>query len=430
MKTIHKIFIISFLLLILIYVTNITGIPNNIVVFQGEHFSINTLLGIKVEKDNKNQTQDNIQTIPTSSNLNEEATRIGKMDFKLNLFGRIPLKQISVNIIPKTSVVPLGNAVGLKLYTSGVLVVGMGEIEGQDYQKYKPYENVDIEEGDMIVAINQNTVTCTADLMENVNNSKGNEVIVKYVRDGNELQANIKPVKASDDKYKLGLWVRDAAAGVGTVSFYEPSTKTFAALGHGIQDVDTGQLLDIAKGDFVTTKIISIIKGKKGNPGKIQGSIENSTTIGQVYKNTDFGVYGKLTNTNALNVNINDALEVASREEIKTGNAKIICMLEDNKKEEYEISIEKIYKNNNDNNKSMLVKVTDERLLEKTGGIIQGMSGSPIIQNNKVIGALTHVLVGDPRNRICSICRFNDKTSKRSTVKMYIKQKAKLRHYA
>ena len=273
----------------------------------------------------------------------------------------------------------------------------MGEIEDSNHVSYKPYENSGIKEGDRIISINQKSITCTADLMNVVNESKGEEVYIEYIRDGNAIQTSITPAKATDNRYKLGLWVRDAAAGVGTVSFYEPSTKTFAALGHGIQDIDTGQLLEIAKGNFVTTKIISITKGEKGNPGRIQGSIENSTIIGQISKNTEFGVFGTLSNTGSLNININDAKEVASRDEIKQGKASIICMLEDGKKQEYEVEIEKIYRNNNQNNKSMLIKVTDEELLEKTGGIIQGMSGSPIIQNNKVIGALTHVLVGDPK---------------------------------
>ncbi|MBO5478585.1 MAG: SpoIVB peptidase [Clostridia bacterium] len=272
----------------------------------------------------------------------------------------------------------------------------MGEIEGSDHIQYKPYENSGIKEGDRIISINQNTITCTADLVNEVNASKGSKVDIQYIREEETLQTSIVPAKGTDNKYKLGLWVRDAAAGVGTVSFYEPETKTFAALGHGIQDVDTGQLLEIAKGDFVTTKIVSIIKGKKGIPGKIQGSIENSTVIGQVSKNTEFGVFGTLNNTTSLNINVNDAMEVASRDEIKEGKASIICTLEDGKKKEYEVVIQKIYRNNNENNKSMLIKVTDSELLEKTGGIIQGMSGSPIIQNNKVVGALTHVLVGDP----------------------------------
>lgn len=144
----------------------------------------------------------------------------------------------------------------------------MGEFEGKDHISYKPYENSGIKEGDIIISINENSITCTADLVNEVNASGGSRVKIEYVRDGNSMQTSITPEKANDNNYKLGLWVRDAAAGVGTVSFYEPATKTFAALGHGIQDVDTGQLLEIAKGDFVTTKIISITKGKKGSPRK------------------------------------------------------------------------------------------------------------------------------------------------------------------
>jgi stage IV sporulation protein B len=391
MKKLTRIFIISFLLLLLMYVTNITSIPENVMLLQGEHYSIKTLLGINITTK-----RENYETIEVSSNLSKSATKVGKINYRLNLFGAIPLKEITVNVIPKTYVVPLGDAVGLKLYTSGVLVVGMGEIEGAGNIKYKPYENSGIEEGDRIVAINNNTVTCTSDLINEVNKSKGNSVNVQYIRDEDTIETSIIPAKGSDNKYKLGLWVRDAAAGVGTVSFYEPETKTFAALGHGIQDIDTGKLLKIAKGDFVTTKIISIIKGKKGTPGKIQGSIENSTTIGKVGKNTEFGVFGTLNNTTVLNINKNDAIEVASRDEIREGKATIISTVEDGNKKEYEIEIEKIYRNNNENNKSMLVKVTDKELLEKTGGIVQGMSGSPIIQNNKLVGVLTHVLVGEP----------------------------------
>ncbi len=378
-KTIKKVFIISFLLILLMYIVNITNLPDSIILFQGEKYNVRTVLGL------------NIETLQASAHLEDGIQTVGRLDYKLNLFGSIPLKNISVNVIPKTSVVPLGNAIGLKLYTNGVLVVGMSEIEGK-----KPYENSGIEEGDMIVNIGEKAITCTADLVETVNNSKGKQLQIEYVREGEKKQTSMIPVETAQKEYKLGLWVRDAAAGVGTVSFYDPQTKSFAALGHGILDIDTNQLLEIAKGDFVTTKIMSITKGTKGNPGKIQGSIENQMNIGQIDKNTEFGIYGKLNNTTVLNINIQDAMEVATRDEIQTGPAKIICTLENNQKKEYSVEVEKIYKNNNQNNKSMLIKVTDKELIEKTGGIIQGMSGSPIIQNGKVIGALTHVLVNNP----------------------------------
>lgn len=235
MRMIKRIFIVSFLILSLIYVTNITSIPSNIILFQGENLKINTVLGVNLESKN----EENYEVIQASTDISSNTKTIGKKNYTLNLFGGIALKDITVNVIPKTSVIPLGNTVGLKLYTSGVLVVGMSEIEGLDNNKYKPYENTGIQEGDMIIEINKETVTCTADLLNTVNESKGNNLSIKYLRDGEALETNITPVKVGNNSYKLGLWVRDAAAGVGTVSFYEPATKTFAALGHGIQDVDT-----------------------------------------------------------------------------------------------------------------------------------------------------------------------------------------------
>ena len=185
-------------------------------------------------------------------------------------------------------------------------------------------------------------------------------------------------------------------AGVGTVTFYEPSTKSFAALGHGIVDIDTEELINIASGEFVTTKILNIKKGESGNPGRIQGTIDNQENIGIISKNTRFGIYGKVDDTHNLNIDYTKEMEVALRSEIQKGKATILCSLDNENVKEYEIEIEKIYVNNNYDNKSMLIKITDQELLEKTGGIIQGMSGSPIIQNGKFVGAITNVLVNNP----------------------------------
>ena len=388
------------LLILLMYVSNITSLPDKIILLEGEDLKIKTVLGLRIEmKSTNNPNLSNInhyESIHTSSDTNEEGTNAGKVVLSANLFGAIPVKEINVNVIETAKVVPLGDLVGLKLYTNGVLVVGMSEIEGEDNKIYKPYENCNIQEGDMIIKINEDAVTCTTDLVNIVEKSEGNEMKVTYVREGESLETSITPVKTEDQEYKLGLWVRDAAAGVGTVSFYEPSTGMFASLGHGILDIDTEQLLDIAKGEFVTTNVVSIQKGEKGNPGKIQGSIEKQTEIGTVSKNTNLGVYGKLNNLSALHVDLSKAIDVAIRDEIQTGKATILCTLENNQKKEYEVEIQKLYKNNNTDNKSMLIKVTDSELLEKTGGIIQGMSGAPIMQNGKLVGAVTHVLVSDP----------------------------------
>ena len=272
----------------------------------------------------------------------------------------------------------------------------MSEIEGEDNKKYKPYENTGIEEGDTIVKANNVQINSTDDLINTVNNSNGKEIKLEYISDEETKECSILPVKQENNEYKLGLWVRDSAAGVGTVTFYEPGTRTFGALGHGISDIDTGELIDIASGEFVTTRILNIEKGENGIPGKIQGSIEKQENIGTINKNTRFGIYGTVNNLNSLNLDNSKEVEVATRDEIKKGKATILCSLDNNKPKEYEIEIEEIYKDNNYDNKSMEIKLTDKELLEKTGGIIQGMSGSPIIQNGKFIGAVTHVLVNNP----------------------------------
>ena len=397
MKKTKIIFLISILLIILIYVSNITSLPDNLILFKGEEINLKTAWGLSIANNNlENNLNQTYEVMQTSTLLQTNKDYTGKTSVSLNLFGKIPVKTIDVNIIENTKVVPLGDLVGLKLYTNGVLVVGMSEISDVNNTKYRPYEKTGIKEGDTIVKVNENTVTCTADLLKYIKEANGKEVSIGYVRDGNFEQTSITPVKAKDNSYKIGLWVRDTAAGVGTVSFYEPSSGIFAALGHGILDVDTQELLDIGTGDFITTSIVSIKKGEKGTPGKIQGSIENGQTIGQIYKNTEMGVYGSLKNLSALNINSQDTIDVALRDDINIGKASIICTLENNRKEEYEIEIQKIDKNNTWDNKSMQVKVTDQRLIDKTGGIIQGMSGSPIIQNGKLIGVLTHVLVSDP----------------------------------
>ena len=266
----------------------------------------------------------------------------------------------------------------------------MTEIEGK-----KPYENTGIKEGDRIISINNNQIEVAEDLIQTVNASNGKEVSITYIHENGKETTNIVPVKTKENEYKLGLWVRDAAAGVGTATFYEPETEMFASLGHGITDIDTGDLITISNGELVTTNIVSVQKGEKGKPGEIRGSIEGSLVLGSVSKNTSFGIFGRITNKNSLKIS-EEAIDVMPREEIKKGKAQIICEIESGKKEYYDIEIERIYTSNNKDNKSMLIKVIDERLLEKTGGIIQGMSGSPIIQNNKFVGAVTHVLVNDP----------------------------------
>ena len=358
MKKIKRAILIFLLLIILAYTTNITAIPNSVIIFQGEELNLGTTFGLYLkEKEEK--------TVQTSSTIDNKNV-LSKKTVTISLFNLFDIKDLEINTIPETTVIPLGNLVGLKLYTNGVLVVGKSEINGQ-----KPYANTGIEEGDIIVEINQKEITCTSDLIETVNDSNGQDLRIKYVRDGIEYTANMEAIRAEDNKYKIGLWVRDGAAGIGTITYYEPSNQNFAALGHGIVDIDTEKLIKISSGEVVTTRMSSIVKGKEGIPGEIRGSIINSQTIGTVGQNTEFGIYGKVTNISQFNSGNLKELQVAKREEIKQGEAKILLAIEGGETKEYSIEITKIYKNNNSNNKSMLIKVTDQELLNLTGGIIQ-----------------------------------------------------------
>ena len=395
MKKLLLVFFLFVLILMYLYTLAITNLPDRLIVFEGEEIALKTIFGLNVKT--KNEKLEDEKTIETASNNSESiAQNAGRSTLEVSLFDSINIKNVDVEVLPKTTVIPIGSVAGLKLYTNGVLVVGMSEIEGNDNKKYKPYENSGIKEGDTITKIDEKQINSTKELIETVNKSQGKNIKVEYIHKEETKECSILPVQTSSNQYKIGLWVRDSTAGVGTVSFYEPSSKTFGALGHGITDIDTNELINIASGEFVTTRILNITKGESGKPGKIQGTVENQANIGKIYKNTKFGIYGKVDNLGSLNIDTSKEMEVALREEIKTGKATILCSLDNQKPQEYEIEIEKIFKENNYDNKSMQIKVTDKRLIEKTGGIIQGMSGSPIIQNGKFIGAVTHVLVNNP----------------------------------
>lgn len=365
------IILIFFLLFILFYTCNIDNIPESIVLLKNEKISINTLYGIEFKEENYVNT--------STSSLGESSIK------KVNVtLGGIKVKQVNVTILPEVEVIPIGKIVGLKLYTSGILVVGINE---------NILNESDIKEGDAIISINNEKVESIENIQSIVEKSNGEDLLVKYIRDNDEiLVSTISPVKTEDNSYKLGLWVKEGATGVGTISFYNPETNDFAALGHGVYDKDTGELLKIEEGSLLNSKVISISKGEYGMPGEIKGALIEDDKLGDIEKNTEFGIYGSL---NINNISSNDKIKVASRSEIKKGLAYILCSIDGNEPKEYEIEIENINIENNINNRSMKIRITDEELIEKTGGIICGMSGCPIIQNGKLIGVVTNVLVNN-----------------------------------
>ena len=364
-----RILIIITLLIALIYTVNITSMPDQVVLFKDEELNLGQVFGIVLKEEEQ-------ETLETSSNSN----KVENKTVTVSLFNLIDIKKVQVSTVENVKVIPLGNTIGIKLYSNGVLVIGMTEIEG-----HKPYENTGIKEGDLIVEVDNVDVTTTAKLIECVNNSEGETVEITYLRDGLEYTVNMEPVKTKDNNYKIGLWVRDGAVGIGTATYYEPESGKIATLGHGIVDRDTDKLISIESGELATSTITKIKKGEKGTPGEIRGIINEETIIGSINLNTKFGIYGELEKPNTLGIDENNALEVALKEEIETGKATILLSLEDGIRKEYEIEIKKIYKNNTEDNKSMLIEITDQELIEKTGGIIQGMSGAPIIQNGKFV---------------------------------------------
>ncbi len=371
---------ITFFILIVVYcyVANITLIPEHIILLENEPYKIKKLIGV-----------DTIETI-TTSNDNENT-----VNMEVTLFGN-KVKNVTIDTLENVEVVPIGKIIGMKLYTNGVLIVGMSQIENADKQYVSPFVNCDIQEGDTIIKVNDKEIDNIGNLQEVVNDCNGENVLLTLIRNGSIVTSNITPVQTEDDEYKLGLWVKDAATGVGTMTYYEKNTGSFAALGHGIMDSDTEQLIDIESGEIVTSQVMSITKADINSPGEIRGTIMNQKTIGEVEKNTQFGIYGKLDNLTTLNIDTNKSMPVALRSEIKVGDATLLCSLDGKTTQEYKIKIEKIFTNNNYDNKSMLIRVVDDALIQNTGGIIRGLSGSPIVQNGKFVGAVTNVLVSNP----------------------------------
>ncbi len=304
------------------------------------------------------------------------------------------IKTVEVMAIPKEiQLYPGGNVVGIKLQTNGPLVVGFSDIENEEQKPYSPSKESGINLGDVILAINEIEINSSEFLAETLNSLKLDELDVKIERDGKILYKKVKPVKTSDGKNKIGLWVRDSTAGIGTVTFIDPETGLYGALGHPITDVDTGDIIKISKGNIVNSSIVNVKRGEKGNPGELKGVfINDDIKLGNVKHNTKYGIFGEYSLENFYG----EKLSIALKNEIQEGPAKIISTIDNDEPKMYDVVIEKLLQQDNPSSKSMIIKVVDEELLEKTGGIVQGMSGSPIIQNNKLVGAVTHVLVNKP----------------------------------
>jgi len=312
--------------------------------------------------------------------------------YTASLFGLIPIKQVQVNVFPETSLIPGGMPFGVKFFTDGVVVVGLSDIETEKGAA-NPAKSAGVKTSDIITRINGVDVNSVEEAAQIIESSKGGVLTLSVIREGKNLELKLKPVfSAAENKYKSGIWLRDSTAGIGTVTFITPSNYAFGGLGHGICDVDTGNLMPLKKGTIVDADIDNAIKGMPELPGELKGKFKEN--MGTLLANTNNGIFGILNN---MPVTPEEAtpLPVGLRSDIKEGKAAIYSTVDESGVREFEIEIIKIYKNSSDS-KNFLIKITDSGLLEITGGIVQGMSGSPIIQNGKIIGAVTHVLVSDP----------------------------------
>lgn len=400
-----KVIISTVLFLVLFGFTNyllvLFSFPDEVNVIQGQNNNMSYNLLFNLVLDNRPKS-DSIDASNCSSSLSSflmlQDDSLKKQSASVRLLGVIPVKKVTVNVIPDIKVIPSGETIGVKIESKGVLVVGLSSVTDENGRKFSPAADAGFEIGDRITTINGRRVETENDIVELLNNRRdsGREINVTVVRNNKPFYINVKPVKSAEDNlYKIGLWVRDSIAGVGTMTFYDPQTKTFGALGHGITDIDSGVMIDINKGSIVRSKVATIQKAKRTAPGELVGIFyESSKPYGIISKNTAFGIYGRLNDDDTYKSM--KPMSIGLSSEVREGPAKILTTIEENKIEEFDVEIQKVNRQYNPDSKSMLIRVTDPRLLEKTGGIVQGMSGSPIIQNGKLIGSVTHVLINDP----------------------------------
>ena len=288
---------------------------------------------------------------------------------------------------PVRELCAVGRPIGVKLFSDGVLVIGFSDGES-------PAKDCGLKKGDIITALDGAELDSIEDLRACLNENGGGAAALTVKRGSRTLTLEAAPQQDESGEYRLGAWVRDSMAGIGTMTFYEPGSGAFGALGHGVTDVDTGKLLPLDHGSIMAASVKAVKKGERGAPGELKGEFDFSRDCGTLYANTDCGIFGRLSPQDAEALG-GKRYPIAKRDEIRPGQAAILAAVSGSEAEEYDIEIEKVYPAA-DTTRNLLLRVTDEALLAQTGGVVQGMSGSPIVQNGRIVGAVTHVLLDDP----------------------------------
>lgn len=315
-----------------------------------------------------------------------------KTEAQIMLLDFIPVKNVNVTVTHSKTLIPCGTPFGIKMFTNGVMVVGITDIQS-DGKRVNPAAQAGIRVGDIITEANGEKVDANEELSEKIQESQGKNITLTILRGEEELVTTLAPIKSdTDGSYKGGVWVRDSTAGIGTVTFYDPETGGFGGLGHGVCDVDTSELMPLGSGEIVPVIISGVVRGEKGSAGELRGYFSSEIPIGILTENNESGVYGLLDYCPSEN----NALPLAMKQEVKPGPAKILATVDCTGPQYYDIMIESVSYRDDVQTKNLVIRVTDEKLLKVTGGIVQGMSGSPIVQNGMLVGAVTHVFVNDP----------------------------------
>ncbi len=351
-------------------------LPNRFFVSEGEPLMISSVFSITAKPTRSSYTVA-LTSISARSSRTTENT--------LMLFGMIPIKNVTASSVERPKLVPCGSAFGIKLLTDGVMVVDLAEVNGGC-----PAKECGIREGDIIISINGENIQSNGDVSDIIKRSRGKKCDVILKRDGKEVRAALSPVY-SEGAYKAGMWVRDSSAGIGTLTFYNEETGEFAGLGHPVCDSDTGEILPLWEGAVGRIRLTGFIPSSKGDPGQLTGEFDGTDTLGEITLNCEEGLFGRLDKCP-----VNSApLELGFRQEIEKGSATMLCSLDGGTPKSYSVEIEQINLSQAAEH-DLVVKVTDKELIAQTGGIVQGMSGSPIIQNGRIVGAVTHVFIEDP----------------------------------
>lgn len=380
-------------------VRSYSSIPNEIYIQKGTQTAIDLGLPIKADVQAKgviSLSGDTLEeAVGMQSPLVIDSLSSGDATIELSIFG-LPVKEVRVNVSDEMMVIPGGQSIGVTLYTKGALVVGITGLEMENGSTVNPAREAGMLPGDVILSINGETVQ-NADHVSKIVDASQGTLNVMVDRGGRSLELKVTPVPDyKTGKLRLGVWVRDSTAGVGTLTFIDPNKRWFGGLGHAICDLDTGSVLSVKEGEIYYSEVIQINKGENGVPGEIKGYFSSASgNMGLILKNTDYGIYGTVYDSVDLS-ELPEPIPVARPDEVMLGPAKILSTIDHEGVKEFNCEIIKINSQNAPEQKSLVIRVTDEELLEKTGGIVQGMSGSPIIQNGKLVGAVTHVFVNNP----------------------------------